>query len=81
MKAIQIKYLPATNFKGARMKAWIEGGHSITLPFQYEISSDEVRAKLMATELKVLMNWCKVEISGIGQLPNGDWVATLKGVE
>jgi hypothetical protein len=79
MKAIQIKFLPATNFMGARMKAWTEGGNSITLPFQYEISSDEERAKLMATELMTQMYWWKLEISGIGSLPNGDYVVTLKG--
>lgn len=76
MKAIQVKFLPATNFKGARMKAWAEGGNSIILPFQYEISNDELRAELMATELLTKMKW-NVKITGRGALPNGDWAITL----
>ncbi len=78
MKAIQIRYLPATNFKGARMKAWTEGGNSIVIPYSYEISSDELRAKLMAEELKTQLNWCKLKIIGVGSLPNGDWCAVLE---
>lgn len=78
MKAIQIRFLPATNFKGARMKAWTEGNNSITLPFQYELSSDELRVIFMAKELINKMKWDSIEISGIGQISNGDYVVTLK---
>jgi len=77
MKAIQIKFLPATNFMGARMKAWAEGGNSVTVPYQYELSDDTLRAQEVAQELIGRMGW-NVEIGGMGQLPNGDWVATLK---
>jgi hypothetical protein len=77
MRAIQIRFLPATNFQGARMKAFIEG-NSITLPFQYEISDEESRAHQMALELITKLNWTNIEINGIGQLPNGDYAATLK---
>ena len=77
MKAIQIRFLPATDFRGARMKAWTEGGNSITLPFQYELSYDQLRALYMAQELINKMKW-NVRISGSGQLPNGDWVVTIK---
>jgi hypothetical protein len=76
MKAIQIRFLGATNFKGARMKAWTEGGNNIVLPFQYELSSDDLRVRLTAGELINKMGW-DVKISGIGQLPNGDYVATI----
>jgi len=76
MKAIQIKYLPPTDFKGARMKAWAEGGNSIVVPFQYEISDNESRAMDVAQELIARMGW-DVKISGFGCLPNGDYVATL----
>jgi hypothetical protein len=80
MKAIQIKYLPATNFKGSRMKAWTEGGNSITVPFQYEISDDLARAQDVAQELINKMGWdAHSKITGMGTLPNGDWVATLGG--
>ena len=76
MKAIQIRYLAATNFKGARMKAWTEGGNSVVVAFQYEISNDEARAQDVAQELIHTLGW-NVKITGIGCLPNGDYVATL----
>ena len=80
MKAIQIRFLAATNFKGARMKAWADRHLSITLPFQYELSCDDERARLMATELMIKLDWDKhSKISWIGALPNGDWCATLEG--
>ena len=75
MKAIQIKFLPATNFKGARMKAVDEGGNRIIIPFQYELSSDEMRCRLVAEELIFKLKW-KVSINGFGQLPNGDLSTT-----
>ncbi len=77
MKAIQIRYLPATNFKGARMKAWTEGDNKVIVPFQYEISNDELRAQDVAQELICRMEW-NVKIKGIGTLPNGDYVAVIE---
>lgn len=78
MKAIQIRILPATNFLDARIKAWTEGNNSITIPFQYELSSDELRAKLAATELMIKMDWDKTcKITGVGRLPKGDMVVTI----
>lgn len=77
MKAIQIRFLPATNFKGARMKAFIDGGYSKTIPFQYELSDDELRARLVAEALMDEMEWHDIKIAGMGQLPNGDYVAVL----
>lgn len=76
MKAIEVKYLPATNFKGARVKAFTEGGNSITVPFQYEISNDEARAEDVAQELLYRLAW-PVKITGRGTLPNGNYVFTL----
>lgn len=77
MKAIQVRYLPATNFKGTRMKAFVEGGHSVTVPYQYEISSDEARAHDVAIELINRLGW-NVEITGAGMIANGDYVFTIK---
>ena len=76
MKAIEVKYLPATTFKGARVKAFTEGGNSITVPFQYEISDDEARAEDVAQELLYRLAW-DVKIIGKGILPNGNYVFTL----
>ena len=77
MKAIQVKFLPATNFKDARMKAWTDCGNSVTVPFKYELSSDEIREFAVAEELIFRMKW-KVFISGTGTLPKGNFVFTLK---
>jgi len=76
MKAIQVRYLSATHFKGGRIKAFAEGGNEIVMPFPYELSSDELRVDYAARELIHKLSW-KVEISGIGQLPCGDWAVTL----
>lgn len=76
MKAIQVKYLGATDFKGSRLKAFVEGGHSVTVPFQYEISSDEARAHDVALELINRLGW-DLEITGSGMIANGDYVFTL----
>lgn len=77
MKAIQVKFLAATNFKGARVKAWTEGGNQIILPYQYEVSRFADQAQDVAQALIYKMGW-EVKISGIGQLPNGDLAITLQ---
>lgn len=41
MQAIQTRYLPATNFKGSRIKATCERG-SITIDYPHELSGEEV---------------------------------------
>ena len=56
MIAIQTKYLPATNTRGSRIKAFTSSGQSLTLPFDY--STDEVtRYKDVAIALCQKMNW------------------------
>ena len=69
MKAIQVKYLPATNFKPSRIKAWIEGGESITQSRNYDLS-DYDNACECAYSLALRLNW-NVKMRG-GSLPNGD---------
>lgn len=41
MQAIQTKYLPATNYRGSRVKATCERG-SITIDYPHELSGDAV---------------------------------------
>lgn len=41
MQAIETKYLPATNFKGSRIKAECDRG-SITIDYPHELSGDDV---------------------------------------
>jgi hypothetical protein len=38
MKAIVTKYLPATNFRGSRIKASDLDGNSITIPYPHELN-------------------------------------------
>lgn len=45
MKAIQTKYLPASNVRGSRIKAWAEGWGSVTIPYPHEASHSETYAK------------------------------------
>jgi len=71
MKAIQTRYLGATNFLGSRIKAWADGGCSVTIPYPHELSGAAVHAKAAAT-LCAKMGWHGNLVSG--QLANGDHV-------
>lgn len=44
MQAIQTKFLPCTNFRGSRVKAWCEAG-SIVLSWSHALNVDENHAK------------------------------------
>lgn len=79
MKAIQVRFLPATSFYSARVKAFTEGGNAITVPFQYESSNFLDQAETAAQDLIYKMKW-PVKISGVGTLPCGDCVVTIEGV-
>lgn len=74
MKAIQVKYLGATNNRGSRVKAWTEGGNSVIIPFPYESKCFHKNAALA---LCVKMHW-PTNIIG-GGLPNGDYVYVFAG--
>lgn len=74
MKAIQVKYLGPTNHKPSRWKAIAEGGHSVTMPLDYELDAGP-NARLVAQALVDKMQWAPIH--GAGCLPNGDYVFTL----
>ena len=74
MKAIQIKYLGATNTKGARLKAWTEAGF-LTVSRDYGLDADEQALQLAEQYIKEI-GWGS-SVGGFGTLPNGDYVATL----
>jgi hypothetical protein len=79
MKAIQVKYLPVTHTKGSRWKAWAFGGLSVTLSYDYEFEA-EGNARRAAEALLAKMDQHTrnpAKISGMGLLPNGDYVFTL----
>ena len=44
MQAIQTKFLPCTNFRGSRVKAWCEAG-SVTVSWDYALSVEENHTK------------------------------------
>jgi hypothetical protein len=56
MKAIHTKYIPATNCRGSRIKAWAEGGASITVPYDCACNRDEAHDKA-ALALVLKMGW------------------------
>lgn len=75
MKAIQIRYLPATNFKGTRLKVWAEGVKPMIFSRDYSYEHD-TNARVVAQEFMAKCGWGE-NYNGFGQLPNGDYVATL----
>ena len=44
MKAIETKYLPATNYRGSRIKAKAEGGNSITINYPHEYNTERAHS-------------------------------------
>jgi hypothetical protein len=58
MKAIETKYLPATNYKDARIKAYAEGGLSITIPYPHEYDTEKAH-KVAALCLVTKQGWNK----------------------
>ena len=69
MKAILIKFLPATNSRPSRLKASASGVKSLTIPFDY----------VTDPELRLAQEFCKAndwdgELLVKGILPNGDTV-------
>ena len=76
MKAIQIKYLSATDKLGARLKVWTDAG-SITEPRDYDLDLETAYLKL-AKRYIASMGWDAVAvITGEGIIPSGDYVATI----
>jgi len=82
MKAIQTKFLPVTNFKPLRVKAWIEGGASVVVSYHsYDSAYDAHRDA--ARKLHTKLDWERVS-GGFdggwvsGGLPNGDYCHVSK---
>tara|TARA_R110000823_G_scaffold44827_2_gene115823 strand:- start:1079 stop:1309 length:231 start_codon:yes stop_codon:yes gene_type:complete len=75
MKAIQIKYLSATDTKGARLKAWTDAG-SIIEPLDYSVNI-YTQVLYLAERYTNKYDW-DCSGFGVGTLPNGDYVATLR---
>lgn len=59
MKAIYIKYLPATNTKPMRLKAHDNDGNSITLSRPSDIDDNREQGAFVAQKLCEKMGWSK----------------------
>jgi|TARA_R110000868_G_scaffold366071_1_gene628975 hypothetical protein len=75
MKAILIKYLSATETKPARYKATTDAGSLLLSPDHCSEANEMV--KKIANKYIEYVDWDCV-VSGVGGLPNGDYVATIK---
>ena len=73
-KAIQIRYLSATNHRGARIKVWAEGVKPLIVGRQYA-SDFSQQGYVMACEYVKQLG--RGTITGYGMLPNGDYCATF----
>lgn len=57
MQSILTKYLPATNFKGSRIKAWTSGGaKAIIRSYDHALNGDDNHLTV-ARELANIMGW------------------------
>ena len=63
MKAIRVKYLAPTNYRGSRLKASDDCGNSVTLGYDYGLD-DYTRALQCAQALCIKMNWPTALIGG-----------------
>jgi hypothetical protein len=63
MKAISTKYIPATNYRCSRVKAFDGDGNSVTIPYDSDLDRDEPFAKA-AILLCKKMNWTGTLVSG-----------------
>ena len=78
MKAILIKYLQATDYRGSRMKATAEGAKPFTTGYDHSLDIEQ-NATRSAMILMVQEGWDKhAIINGVGSLPQADtWAVTL----
>lgn len=70
MQAIQTRYLPATNTKPSRIKAWCDAG-SIIVPYSYEHSESDIHYAA-AMQLAHKLKWVNDSYGTLvqGGLPN-----------
>lgn len=83
MQAIVTKYLPCTNTKGSRVKAYCERG-SITIDYPHELSGDAVHVKAKEALISRFVKedeerygtkenpWSRP--THCGQIPSGEYV-------
>jgi hypothetical protein len=62
-KTIAVEYLPPTNTKGSRLKAFDNNGNSITIGYPFEYSGIQA-ARVAAEKLMNKMNWKGTLVEG-----------------
>lgn len=62
-KAIFTKYLPATNVKGSRIKAYAEGGNQVVRSYDHALNADQNHAAA-AKALASKMGWAGHYVQG-----------------
>lgn len=67
-KAIGTKYIPPSNTKSSRVKAYAEGGHSVTFAWSHDLNADGNHTKA-AQALAEKMGWRGRYFRG--GMPNG----------
>jgi hypothetical protein len=77
MQAIVVKYLPATNTKGTRLKATCKSG-SVTVGYPYGLGGSE-GLRFAADALCAKLHWNRQYLVQ-GTLPNGDEVFVFRGL-
>ena len=70
MKAILTRYLPATNYRGSRIKASAEGVPSLTIGYPHEYNTSKAHGHA-AKLLRDRQGWNTRMVGG--GLPNGDY--------
>lgn len=77
MKAIQVKWLGATNTLPSRVKAWTSGGHETiesTSEF-HDLSEEEIVRAIAQKHIEKMQRDCV--ITGVGCLPDNTWAVTI----
>lgn len=73
MQAIQTKFLPPTNMKGSRVKAWCDAG-SLVVSYDYALNAPE-NHRHVAEALASKLGWTGQYYSSLigGNLPSGGY--------
>lgn len=74
MQAIQVKFLPPSNVRGARLKAKADAG-SVTISYPHEKGQGEDAFLEAANALRIKLGWTDPAYGRLvgGQLPDGTW--------
>lgn len=76
MKAIQCRYLPATNKKDIRLKVWAHECKPLTVTRDYSKETSE-QVEQVITDYATTHTWLTCHRVVVGQLPNGDYAGVL----